>query len=40
MPSARPARMYITASPIAIDDAAQAVLDEASGPRVPNSIDT
>jgi hypothetical protein len=30
MPSASPARMYITASPIAIDDAAHAVLDEAT----------
>jgi hypothetical protein len=32
--------MYITASPMAIDEAAHAVLDEASGPRVPNSMDT
>jgi hypothetical protein len=32
--------MYIIASPIAIEEAAQAVLEAANGPRVPNSIET
>ena len=38
--SAMPCRMYMTASPIAIELAAQAVHDATSGPRVPSSIDT
>ena len=35
-----PWRMYMTASPTAIADAAQAVHDATSGPRVPSSIET
>ena len=38
--SAMPLRMYMTASPTAIAQAAQAVHDATSGPRVPSSIDT
>ena len=37
--SQRLSRMYEAASPIAIDEAAQAVQEAAAGPRVPSSIE-
>ena len=38
--SARPSRIMSVASPIAMFDAAQAVHWDASGPRLPSSIET
>ena len=40
MTSARPSRIVPTASPIAIDEAAQAVVTVLDGPRKPYSIET